>query len=206
MQNITSQWFTSQIKSNPEFLPYLESVVVRALPASRRNDTAYEHVNEFVMKMVKRDAFAPHLGKGELAVSKVGTYLKRSVWNDVRQGGVNPVNREFRKFRTFTDKAKGYKPKTLGVRVVHTEDDTFIVDEGTPEITYEDQIFWHRVKTQIAKTVKESDVAIEVCRLKVEENTIPEISAKLNLPQPEVKAILARLKKVLRPLVKGEGA
>jgi DNA-directed RNA polymerase specialized sigma24 family protein len=151
--------------------------------------------------MIKRDAFEKHLQKGELPISKVGTYLQRSVWNDVRQGGVNPVNREFRKFRTFTDKAKGYKPKSLGVKVVHTEDDTYVVDESTPEITYEDQIFWHRVKSQIEKTCKDAGFTSEVCRLKIEGNSVPEIATKLGVSPPEVKSAISRLRKVLKPIL-----
>jgi hypothetical protein len=104
--NATAKWLDQQLKfkkGEPERQLHrkMRITLSKRLPVSANTDQVEDHIQNFLLRMIRRDAFAKHLESGRcLPYSKVVAYCVNSGRTDARDMGKEPVCREMFGART----------------------------------------------------------------------------------------------------------
>lgn len=104
--NVTSKWFTKHLtpargESESELMRMMKGALIKHLPLSARRDLIEDHIQNFMVRVIRRDAFATMIASGEeIPYSKVASYCVNSGRSDARDMGTEPVCREMMGART----------------------------------------------------------------------------------------------------------
>lgn len=104
--NVTSQWFSTHLtpprgRSESVLMGMMKMALAKHLPISSQRGLVEDHIQNFMVRVIRRDSFALVLAEGEeIPYSKVTYYCVNSGRTDVRDMGTEPVCREMMGART----------------------------------------------------------------------------------------------------------
>lgn len=85
--------------------PYLERYLSKRIPRSAEQDEIPDHIQGYLLKAIKRDAWAKELSeKGSVDFSKIAYFCLRSSFSDMRAWGKNPGCRALKGALTETER------------------------------------------------------------------------------------------------------
>lgn len=113
--NLTSRWLKEHWEAvKPVMLRKIRS----KCKTSHRAGQVEDHLQEFVRKVIHRDAFRSRIETGRpLPYSQVAVYATRSACNDIRDTGADPVCRELMGSRTEREVREGSGPDRDPIRL-----------------------------------------------------------------------------------------
>ena len=121
--NATARWLNEHLapprgqKESP-LMRMMRGALTKHLPLSAQYGMVDDHINNFMVRLIHRDAFAAMLQEGGIPYSKVASYCVNSGRSDARNMGTEPVCREMLGARTEKERrvlASGHKEATVDV-------------------------------------------------------------------------------------------
>lgn len=113
--NVTSEWLAEHLTPAPgqkdsELTRMMRAALCKRLPVSANTQQIDDHIQNFCLRMIRRDAFRKHLEDGgRLPLSKVVAYCVNSGRTDARDMGSEPVCRAF--YGARTEKERRERPE-----------------------------------------------------------------------------------------------
>jgi hypothetical protein len=185
---------------------YLKGVVAKKIPISAAGSMVEDHIQECFSNLIRRNALAKELSlkNEDIENSKLALYVMRSSWNDIRNGGQNPVMREFYFFRTESEKTKAPKAKVDGdITTVERTSGMEIIKHSLDET--ETDNLWERIRTILKGLYPESWVKFyEVLQKRAEGFSLKEIASSVSLSIKQINTFLATIQDPIRAVVKGQ--
>lgn len=143
--NATSIWLGQHMNPNGQLYAMMRGALAKRLPVSANADMLDDHIQNFVMRAIRRDSFAKRLEDGgDIPYSKVVSYAVNSGRTDARDMGTEPVCREMYGARTERERrdqrdgepqfgnTSGASWDTDG-NVVPDEEDNAVIDDTTAD-------------------------------------------------------------------------
>lgn len=212
-QNATIRWIEGQGAS---LLPYLVDRVGRKLAVSVALGTVQDHVHNYLMKAIDRDAFAKELRKnGKLPRSKIVTYAVRSAYTDIRGEGTDAHCRTFR--GSLTEQNRKQMAKTgiddrrtpwTDPRVVLSSDEhggtiREIVDEHNDMAWLDDRIDLERAAEALQAYAEErgDDALGQATGLLFNEYTTTEIAQTLDISRRDSAMVSKEVRRLAQQML-----
>lgn len=113
----TSRWLTAHLRRQSDGSPSsleiaLQKAVQRRMKISARTQQVDDHLQQFYAKVLRRDAFAPHLAGGAtLTYGRVAAWCVNSARTDARDSGTEPVSRALHYARSEQERRAGTEPE-----------------------------------------------------------------------------------------------
>lgn len=120
-KNYTSEWLAKHLRPAPGqtesvLMKKMRAAVRAKCPISASAGKVDDHVQEYLLKLVRRDGLRKKILAGsKITYSHLASYAVRSAWSDARNAGTEPVERELYGARTERERrnwAKEGKPET----------------------------------------------------------------------------------------------
>lgn len=213
--NETAKWFEkrltrSSLGEDSPLMVYMRKTISNVLPFSSMGGMAEDHIQSFLEKMIRRNALRKLIvidGESGIPDSKIGLYLRRSSYNDIRNEGKNPVLRELYGFRTESEKDGDYEPKSAelnpaefktplkkGTRAGHHNLD----DDLLPVSGVDKSAFWMSVHDTLENRYpNDFEYFFTVLRLRAEGYNFTAISKEVNRSISTVKNSIEELRSTL---------
>jgi hypothetical protein len=210
--NVTAQWFAQHLtpqrgQNKSPLMSQMEAALRRHLPISYRADLIEDHINTYIMRAIRRDAFAKHLQEGKLTYGKVVSYCVNSGRTDARNMGTDPLCRELYGARTERER-RGDVVLVDEQANLHGmgRDGTFVDEESlvapNPEVEFED--VWARIQTLVHERMpKAGDRYTHILAMRARGLSLDEIAQAEGVSRNRAAAMLAGVRRCLR---EGEGA
>jgi hypothetical protein len=104
--NLTSKWLSKHLtprkgQAESDLMRSMKVAVRSKCPVSATTGKVDDHVQEFLLKLVRRDGLSKKISAGQnVTYSHLASYAVRSAWTDARNAGTEPVERELYGART----------------------------------------------------------------------------------------------------------
>jgi len=105
-KNYTSEWLSTHLRptgrsGESKLMRAMKAAVRSKCPISAQSDKVEDHIQEFLLKLVRRDGLRKKILAGDkITYSHLASYAVRSAWTDARNAGTEPVEREMYGART----------------------------------------------------------------------------------------------------------
>jgi hypothetical protein len=161
--NLTSKWLSKHLTPprghhESQLYAMMRSALTKRLPVSANASMIEDHIQNFMLRAIRRDAFAKVLADGcDLPYSKVVAYSVNSGRTDARDMGTEPVCRELYGARTAKERREMTTEERTGpvpsATVVYDTDENFVPPENTT--TIDDGTDFDRLWNQIENAVED---------------------------------------------------
>jgi hypothetical protein len=216
LQNATSRWIGAQ---GAKFLTYLSEKVARKLVVSSTMGLVEDHVNTYLMKAIRRDAFAKMLAEknGKIPWSKIVSYCVRSAYTDIRGEGTDAHCRTLRGSLTEQNRKQMAKSGVddrripwTDPRVVLSRDDhggvvREVVDEHGDMSWIDDRLDYERTAEALRAYAEErgDDALGKITDLLLNDYTTTEIAKALDIPRRESAATSKEVRRLAQQMLGG---
>jgi len=218
-RNATARWFDTHMAA---LYPILERKIRQRCQVSHYIGTTMDHVQEYLHRAIRRDAFRSRLEAGQsIPLSQVAVYALRSAQNDIRNSGSEPVCRELYGARTEKEVKGGEGPdrdrntwrKSARGRGVRSDEGSVVdmaemADGGTTTPNLDEtlafQQVWSRLEVHIRKTFapSEIDLILAFLRARVEGASIAETASSLHIEPGRAQVLHRRIRSELGDVVR----
>ncbi len=178
--NATARWFEEQLPLGLQ--ERLEKAVARKMRISAVTQRVQDHVQNFYVRQIRRDALAKHLVEGEkMPWSKIVTYALRSASTDIRDDAHNPVCRTIYGARTKVERdSEPLEPQMTEDHWDFDTDGSMIPEEtveGEFEATHDFNVLQDRLMDLIRARYRNGDRIVEVLKMRIADASPAEIAA-----------------------------
>lgn len=204
--NLTSQWFSQHLTpqrgqgGKAPLMIQMEAALRRHLPLSCHTGQIEDHVQTYIMRAIKRDAFARHLQEGKLTYGKVVSYCVNSGRTDARDMGTDPVCRELYGARTEVERRNGGRAEVQDDPAparFDTDGNPVALSESMPEMSFD--AVWARIEqTVLTCKPKAGERYAALLRLKVAGYSLEEIAQIQGVSRNRTASMLADVRRMLR--------
>ena len=211
--NVTAKWLNDQLKfkrGEPERQLHrkMRIALSKRLPVSANTDQIEDHIQNFLLRVIRRDAFAKILMDGRtLPHSKVVAYCVNSGRTDARDMGKEPVCREMFGARTEKERrlraVDGATPAFGDPSVGEWDTDgNLVLPEGAPmteEEVLDFDAIWSRIETIVYDRKPQAwERYAGLLALKMQGYTTREIADKEGVSRNRVASMLAEARRHVR--------
>lgn len=208
--NLTAKWFDKHLRK-PELMRLMRQALSKHLPVSARTHQIEDHMQEYFLRAIRRDAFAKVLAEGgDLPYSKVVAYCLNSGRTDARDAGTEPVCRTL--FGARTEKERRMQPvvELTEVPAAKTWDSDGSLVPQDEVVTIEDESFeqvWHRIEEMVEEKKPQawerySSVLLMIYRGGL---TVAEVGVQLNVSRNRAATIIAEARRCVRESLNDRG-
>lgn len=201
--NLTAKWFEKHLRK-PELAKLMRQALSKHLPVSARTGQIEDHLQEYFLRAIRRDAFAKMLAAGEdLPYSKVVAYCLNSGRTDARDAGTEPVCRTL--YGARTEKERRLAPidpiEVPEVKTVDT-DGSIISGEMTPDL--DEQTLFEETWAGILRIVEEKKphaferYSAVVRMLYLEQLSVNDIAQRLGVSRNRATTIVAEARRCVK--------
>ena len=203
--NLTSQWLTKHLtpirgEADSKLMTLLKGALTRHMRISVDRGLVEDHIQNFMIRVIRRDSFAATLAAGEeLPYTKVASYCVNSSRSDVRDMGTDPVCREMMGARTDKERrqhdteesAVTAQPANKG----HYDTDGNVKAPAavvTPVVAPDFETVWRRVEeTASAHRPHAWKLYAPILQLKAEGFSIQEIATQKGITRKRASKMLS---------------
>lgn len=178
--NATAKWYEQQLPLG--LMERLEKAVAGKMRISRQTQQVQDHVQNFFVRQIRRDALAKHLEGGQdIPWSKILTYAVRSAATDIRDDAHNPVCRTIYGSKTNVEVRSRADDTGFHIEERHRDHDTDgnLIPEGTTEGTFETMHDFNVLEERLLDLVREryrnGDRMAEVLKMRIRDASPAEI-------------------------------
>jgi hypothetical protein len=223
--NLTSQFLKERLTlgRKSELYGLLYAALASKMPMSSATGQIHDHIQTFLMKMVRRDALRSRLEIGaSIPNSLLATYAVRSGWTDARNSAMNPICRQLFGARTARERLKAAAREEEGldahIQSVGSQAGSPVVvgqnDGGLSEIKdfrdqvatidrVESKIEFDQMWTRVASIMQTRQPAeweryMELINLHIQGYTLREISERDAVDQAKLISMVAEIRKVCK--------
>lgn len=176
--------------------------IARKCPVSSRVGSIDDHVQQFFLRLIRRDALRKKIENREpIPYSLVASYAVRSAFVDFRNDGTEPVCREQNGARTEKEvrtlRARGENPQQVTSRRSQSSQTILasLADPLDQASSVEESIwfgqFWARFEGIIRdRFPTEAELYMKVLQARFEEDSVPTIAGRMGVNERRVRAIL----------------
>lgn len=209
--NVTSKWFTKHLtpakgEAESELMRMMKGALIKHLPLSARRDLIEDHIQNFMVRVIRRDSFATMIASGEeIPYSKVASYCVNSGRSDARDMGTEPVCREMMGARTDKERHQAAEEDTDlmdGPMIPLDTDGNVALPSELPPVQEENADF-ETVWNRIVGTVQDHKPGAwerytNLLRLKALGYTTKEIAKQEGVSRHRAAKMLANARQILR--------
>jgi hypothetical protein len=195
--NATAKWYEEQLPLG--LMDRLERVVARKMRVSSVTQQVQDHVQNFFVRQIRRDALAKHLkADGKVQWSKITTYAVRSAATDIRDDAHNPVCRTIYGSKTNAEVRASVKDGGSHFDIQHRDRDTDgnLIPEGTTESTFElmhdYNVLEERLYDLIRNRYRNGDRMADVLKMRIADATPAEIAKAQGVSEHRGASLSAR--------------
>jgi hypothetical protein len=195
----------------------MRAAVTRKLPVSAASDQIDDHIQQFLQRLISRDALAEWIDSGqEIPDTRIAGFAIRSAYTDCRDSSRNPVCRTLYGAKNEKELATPVTDVPLTVMspqiaAVQDEDENLlyeVIDTMSPSVeeTLAFQSIWQEIEDTLkARRPQTWGRYVEVVRLKAEGHSMDEIREKLSVSTNRAAALLSEARSVLRKAGEAQG-
>lgn len=221
--NVTSQWFAKHLKPKPgerqsQLMSMMRGSLCRKMTVSADRDLIDDHIQNFMVRIIRTDGLAPTLNAGEeVDYHRVVAYCLNSSRSDIRDMGTEPVCRTLYGAQTDTERARnrtqepsiqGFEDRlpidTDGNLYQHDEVDA-IVQDTPPSHLLDFESIWQRV---VAVVQAHKPVAwpryTHIVQMRAEGYSTDEIAADQKVSRHRAAKMLATVRDIVRSSCGGD--
>lgn len=219
-KNATSRWLDANYC---KIQPVLAAAILRKLPVSASAGLTEDHVNNYIVRMIERDALAERIQAGlTITASHVATYAVRSAYTDIRGMATDPVTRIMLGARTEQERKRSKdealmtaSPNVMPSQIAYVNNnstdtfdlefvDTSFTDGQTRREAFE--ALWGRVEKVLRRRKPETwGVYQKVLSHRLEGCTIVEVATREQVSERQAASMIIEIGDAFRE-VKNQGA
>lgn len=204
--NATGRWLNEHLArrsdgSEAPLLSQLRIALTRRFQISHTAGMIEDHIHNYIVRAIRRDAFAKMLGECPLLpYGKVISYAVNSAKTDIRDMGVEPLCREGYGARTEQERLKTPQPKARVRRPVDTDGAIFsLEDPHSPEDWLDFEKIWTQVQNMVQRKKPHAwERYSQLLRLKLEGYSTDEIAEKTGVGSNRAAWMLQEARKCVR--------
>ncbi len=222
--NLTSRWLAQRLRGAPNNKTYAKIVarLTTKLNVSASGSFIKDHVQEFFLKLIQRDALSQRILDGSAIYdSHLVCWAERSAQNDIRSMATNPVCRTLYGARTATERRKEERfslgaPRPFDIINMTRFDDEveqdkdprrfeIVSQDESPEVQVLDSVWWDRVQDKLVDAIRGAKVKPEVAKRyvrvfdrMVEGWRIKEIAESLGMSPSRSNSTIGEIRTILR--------
>lgn len=197
----------------------MRAAVARKLPVSAATHQIDDHIQQFLQRLISRDALAEWIDSGQsIPDSRIAGFAVRSAYTDCRDSSRNPVCRTLYGAKNEKELASPEAPLDVQwtvsspqIAAVHDENDCLlheVIDTMSPSV--EETLAFQSIWTEIEDTLKAKKpqtwgTYVEVVRLRAEGHSMEEIREKLSVTSNRAASLLSEARDVLRKVGQTQG-
>jgi len=212
--NATAQWLAQHLRpakngKDSELMCLMRGALIRHLPVSSRHGMIDDHIQNFMVRVIHRDSFAPALAAGDgIPYSKVASYCVNSGRTDARTMGTEPVCREFMGARTDKERhtpddvadENFFMPDNNAMKDVYDTDGNLAVQvteyaEGHPSDSQAYDDLWGKIEAVIQERKPGAwERYTHMLKMKADGFSTQEIADKEGVSRPRAAKMLATVR------------
>lgn len=202
--NLTSQWLAEHLtppkgEQDSELMLILKGALTKHMPISARRGIIEDHIQNFMVRVIRRDSFAAMLQAGEpMLYSKVASYCVNSSRSDARDMGTDPVCREMLGARTDKERRQPPPPEPPEVTVHMSygwSDPTTMMSDPNQDF----EAVWNRLEDAVMERRPRAwKLYAPVLRLKAEGFSAQEIAEQQGTTRSHITKMIASGRQVLK--------
>jgi len=224
-KNITSEFIERRLKAtggiNGPLWNLFRTTLRAHLTISDTTDRIEEHIQEAMLRLIRRDALRERLMDGQsIEDTQLSSYILRSAYNDCRDEGTEPTSRELYGALTERERRNGIKrgpvtdPRVIWKRDSDKWDTAMIVEirdtegSGTNEAVIDAIYFeecWQKIEAIIkAKKPHAWKRYLAVLKLRAEGARVKEIAEIEKVSPYRAASIISEVRRVVREAKDGD--
>lgn len=207
--NTTAKWLGKHLRppsgqTESDLYRMMRAALCKRLPVSANADMIDDHIQNFMVRVIRRDAFAKMLADGgSVPYSKVVAYCVNSGRTDARDMGVEPVCREMFGARTEKERREQQEhpeEPQFGNRPPATRDtDGSFMPQDTDEIDMDFEVIWHQIENVVNDHKPQAwERYSGILAMKYRGMTTKEIAAAEGVSRNRAASMLAEARRCVR--------
>lgn len=200
--NETAQWLNVHMTPKPgEKRSVLHRKMLMSLsrkfPNSVRFQFLEDHIQNFMLRLIRRNSLAKHIAQGEVHYGKIVAYCLNSARSDIRDSGMDPGSRELYGARTEKEHKEATGDEPVVIPVTLREQMTAEVPKLSAEMEFDET--WARIQELVreAKPGAWKRYA-SILVMKMQGWSVKEIARKEGVSPHRASAMIADARRCVR--------